>query len=137
MKKILLGLLVVVLVLGVLGASAYAGYRYGFRQGMIAASDGGLQFFGSGFGMRPNRMPIHNFSFNRGFDRDGFGMMQPWFGFGSFPLLRFLATLLFWGLIGWGIYMLITRSGWRLTRTTPTVTAPPPPAEENKTPDNT
>lgn len=143
MKKFLLGLLVLVLALVVLGATAYAGYRYGYIQGALATSDGNLQFSGRGFGMNPNRMPMHDFGFNRGFDRDGFGMMRGGYGFGfGFPVLGLLARLLFWGLIIAGIYWLITRSGWRLTRnnpvpaaTTPTTTVveTPPPASTEKT----
>lgn len=144
MKKFLLSLLVFVLVLSVLGATAYAGYRYGYTRGALAASDGNLQVFGRGFGFNPDRMPMYNFGFDRGFGRGEFGMMQRGFGFGFFRPLAFLGQLLFWGLIGLGIYLFITRSGWRLTRTTPAATTttttvvetpPPAPTEENRNSD--
>ena len=145
MKKFLLSLLVIILALGLLGAAAFAGYRYGFVQGMFAASSGpnaNGQSPDRGFWMNPRGMPMHNFGFNRGFDRDGFGMMRRGgFGFGFFPILGLLAWLLFLGLIIAGIYWLITRSRWRLTRTVPAVATPvapipvvetpPPPASES------
>lgn len=140
MKKFLLGLLVIVLGLGLLGAAAYAGYRFGFTQGMMTASNGELPSLGHGFGF--NRMPMREFGFSRGFDRGEFGMIRRGFDFGFFPLFGFLARLLFLGLVIAGIYWLITRSGWQLTRTAPatatttttTVVETPPPAstEENK-----
>jgi hypothetical protein len=87
---------------------------------------------------------MHNFGFQRCFDGDGFGMMRRGSGLGFFHPLAFLGQLLFWGLIGLGIYMLVTRSGWRFTRTpsaaattttTVVATPPPAPAEENKNSD--
>jgi len=136
MKKVLLSLLVIILALGLLGAAGYAGYRYGFTQGMIVASsttNGNGQSVVPGFGMGPRGMPMHNFGdlrgFNRGgFDRNGFGMMRRGaFGFG-FPLFGLMVRLLFWGLIVAGIVWLITRSGWHLTRTAPVTAAPVAPA---------
>jgi len=56
-------------------------------------------------------------------------------GFGFFSPLMFLARIAFWALAIWGIYMLVTRSGWRLTRAQPAPAAAPAPAEppaENK-----
>lgn len=98
--------------------------------------------------MGPRGMPMHEFGFQRGIDRQGFELLGRG-GFGSplFPLLSLLTWLLFLGLIGAGIYWLVTRSGWRLTRTAPapattttttTVVETPPPAtsEENKDPNN-
>ncbi|HJS19256.1 MAG TPA: hypothetical protein VJ785_10950 [Anaerolineales bacterium] len=121
MKKILLGLLILIVALVLLGAVGYAGYRYGFRQGALAASDGDAQFLMPGFGLGRQRMPMHDFGFDeRGFDRGGFGIRQRGFAFGFFPPFGLLLQLLFWGLILWAIYMLVTRSGWRLTRTTQT-----------------
>ena len=151
MKKVLLSLLVIVLALGLLGAAGYAGYRYGFRQGMVAGlnvTDEDGPSFVPGFGLTPRGMPMHSFGFQRGFDRDGFGMMgRGGIGFGFFPFFGLLLRLLFWGLIIAGIVWLITSSGWRLTRTAPvaattttttTVAETPPPAasEENKDPNN-
>jgi hypothetical protein len=139
MKKVLLSLLVIVIALGLLGAAGYAGYRYGFIQGMVAASVRNNTGSGSGptvrpggpgFGMMQPGMPMmHNFGSQRGFDRGGFGMMgRGGFGFRFFPLLGMLVWLFFLGLIGAGIYWLVSRSGWRLTRTAPVVAAPVPPA---------
>lgn len=131
MKKVLLSLLAVVFVLGLLGAAGYAGYRYGLNQGVLAASDGDTQFFMPRFGFDQYRMPRHDFGFNRGFDRPGFGMMDRSFGFGLFSPLLFLARLAFWVLVIWAVYLLIARSGWRLTRTTQT-TDPQPNSVETE-----
>lgn len=120
MKKVLFTLLAVVLVLGTLSAAGYAGYRYGFNQGVLASSDGDAQFLMPRFGFDEYRMPMHDFGFNRGFGRPGSGMMDRWYGFGFFSPLLFLARIAFWALVIWAIYMLISRSGWRLTRTTET-----------------
>jgi hypothetical protein len=131
MKNILLSLLVIFLILGALGAAGFAGYRYGFSQGILTSTDGETQSItprGFGFGLGPRRMPMHDFGFYR-FDRDGFGMMQRGFGFGFFPPFSFLLRLLFWGLILWAVYMLFTRSGWRLTRTTQTPETQQKPTE--------
>jgi hypothetical protein len=147
MKKVLLSLLVIVIALGLLGAAGYAGYRYGFTQGMVVASSNGAngQSVNPWLGMGPRGMPMRNFGPQRGFDRDGFGMMgRGGFGFGFFPLFGLLLRLLFWGLIIAGIVWLVTRSGWRLTRTVPVAAAPvasapvaetpPPPTSEEQSP---
>ena len=140
MKRFLLSLLVIVVALGLLGAVGYAGYRYGFTQGMIVASrgtNGNGPAVVPGFGTGPRGMPMHNFGFQRGDVRNGFGMMgRGGFGFGFplFPLLGLLMWLLFLGLIGAGIYWLVARSGWRLTRTTPVAAAPVAPAPLVETP---
>lgn len=148
MKKVLLSLLVIVIALGLLGAAGYAGYRYGFTQGMIAASSGtNGQSVIPGFGMGPRGMPMHEFGFQRGMDRDGFGMIgRSGFGFRIFPLFGLLVWLLFLGLIAAGIYWLVARSGWRLTRTSPAATTtttttvvetpPPAPTGENSNSDS-
>jgi hypothetical protein len=139
MKKFLLSLLVIIVALGLLGAAGFAGYRYGFIQGMIVASNqsttgngigngnGKVQPWGPGFGMMQRGMPMHNFGDGRGFERDGFGRMRRG-GFGFFPLLGALIWLLFLGLIVAGIVWLINRSGWRLTRTASVAAAPVTPA---------
>ena len=128
MKRVLLTLLAVLFVLSLLGAVGFAGYRLGFNQGVLATSDGDRPFMMPrefAFGMGPQRMPMHEFGFQRGFDHGGFGMMSR--GFGFFPWFGLLMRLLFWGLIVWAIYMLVSRDGWRLTRTTPASETPPPP----------
>ena len=130
MKRVLFSLLVVILILGALGAAGFAGYQYGYRQGALASSNGNNQVapFGRNFG--PNRMPLHNFGFGRGFDGD-FGIMRRGIGFGFLSPLFFLLRIAFWALVIWAIYMLISRSGWRLTRETTSTTTvnPPRPAE--------
>ena len=71
MKRVLLTLLAVLFVLSLLGAVGFAGYRLGFRQGVLAASDGDRLFITPrefGFGMGPGRMPMHEFGFQRGDD---------------------------------------------------------------------
>jgi hypothetical protein len=143
MKKVLLSLLVIILALGLLGAAGYAGYRYGFTQGMVTASarsantnkngNGRVEPWGPGFGMTPRGMPMNNFGYGRGINRHDFGMMRRG-GFGFFPLLGVLIWLLILGLIVAGIVWLINRSGWRLTRTAPAVVTPPPPAQVVETP---
>lgn len=118
MKKVLPTLLAVVLVLGVLGAVGFAGYRYGFQQGALSASNGDPQFLTPGYGFGAQRMPMHNFGdgFDRGFDPRGFNMMQNGRGFGFFSPFRLLIPIAFWGLILWAVYSLVMRSGFRLTR---------------------
>jgi len=132
MKKVLLTLLAVVVILGALGAAGFAGYQFGFRQGAVSTTDGNAQVapFGKDFG--PGRMPMHNFGFNhdRGFGPGGFGMMNHGMGFGFFAPLMFLARIAFWALVIWAVYMLVTRSGWRITRT---VQASEPQAKSEET----
>ena len=120
MKKVLLGLLAVVLILGVLGVAGLTGYRYGFDQGRLSASNGNDEFPAPRFGFGPQRMPMHNFEFDRGFGHGGFSMMPRGMGFGFFSPLIFLARIAFWVLVIWAIYTLIARSGWRLTKTAQT-----------------
>ena len=155
MKKFLLSLLVIILALGLLGAAGYAGYRYGFTQGLIFASaqsgsgsvtgngNGKVQPWGPGFGMMQRGMPMHHFGFTHDFDGDGINRLRRGgFGFGLLPLFGFLIRILFLGLVIAGIIWLINRSGWRLTRTAsvaptpvppaPVVETPPPATQENK-----
>ena len=134
MKKFLLSLLAIVLIVGLLGAAGFAGFQYGFRQGALSTSNGKTQvapFSGNNgpHGMMPGRN--FGFGFNHQFGRRGFGMMRPghMIGFGFFGPLMFLLRIAFWALVIWAIYILITRSGWRLTRqTTETAPASVPPA---------
>lgn len=136
MKKVLLSLLAVILVLAALAAAGLTGYRYGYAQGVLSASDGESQLVIPGFGFEWRRMPMHPFGFDRGFDR-GFGpggyhmMGGGGMGFGFFSPILFLLRIAFWGLVIWAIYMLVTRSGWRLTRTT-TVSEPEPGPVESQ-----
>lgn len=133
MKKFLPGLLTVVLILGVLGAVGFAGYRYGLNQAEFSAANGDAPQAVPGFG--PHRMPIHSFGndeFHRGLGGPGFRMMHGGRGFGFFAPLMFLLRLAFWALVIWAIYMLIVRSGWRLTRTVPAApVVEPSPSDSN------
>jgi hypothetical protein len=135
MKKVLLTLLAVIVIVGALGAAGMVGYRYGYYQGALNTTDGETPAFVPGFGDGPQRMPMHPFGFERdfgpgrGFDRD-FGMMPGGMrGFGFFAPLVFLVRIAFWALLIWAAYMLVTRSGWRLTRTSPPVESQPASAE--------
>jgi hypothetical protein len=124
MKRFLLGLLGVVVILAAVGAAGFAGYRYGFNHGALAASNGDTTRVIPGFGFGPQRMPMHNFGndeFNRRFGGGpGFNMMhRGGLGFGFFGPLMFLVRIAFWGLVIWALYTLVVRSGWRLTRTAP------------------
>ena len=119
MKRILLTLLAIIVGLGLFAAIGFAGYRFGYAQGVQASASGdatrsspGIRPFDN-FGSRG--MPMYNFGFHRGFGRGGFPMM----GLGFFSPWMFLGRIAAFALIGGFIYWLFTRSGWRLTRQTP------------------
>jgi hypothetical protein len=127
MKKVFLTLLAVVLVLGLFSAVGYTGYRFGYAQGVQTAANGdtaqpGLRPFDE-FGRRG--IPNLGDRFERGFGPGGFPMR----GFGFFSPLRFLVQIAVLGLLVWFVYWLLTRSGWRLTRTVQTTEPPPQPVE--------
>lgn len=131
MKKVLLTLLAVIVVVGALGAAGMVGYRYGFSQGISSATTAETPSVRPGFGFDPQRMPMHESGFGRdfgqgrGFDR-GSGMMPGgMMGFGFLGPLMFLARIAVWVLVIWAIYMLVARSGWRLTRATQPVETHP------------
>jgi len=131
MRKLLLGIISAVLIIGLFAGIGYAGYRIGYNQGAQAAGGGESPRFRQfeNFGLRG--LPMPNFGrgiergFNRGFGPDGFRRMG--FGFSS-PIL-FLGRIALLGLVLWFSYWLFTRSGWRLTRT-PQATATTPPSTE-------
>src|SRR6266496_1501275 len=131
MKRVLLSLLAIVLIVGLLGAAGFAGYQFGFRQGALSTSNGKTQVtpFSDSDNNGPRGFQQRNFGFGREFAPRGFGMMRPggmMMGFGFFGPLMFLLRIAFWALVIWAIYMLITRSGWRLTRqATPPVPVSP------------
>jgi hypothetical protein len=119
MKKVLLTLVGVVLILGLFSAVGYAGYRFGYAQGVqtVINSDTAqprLRLFDD-FERRgiPNLGDRFERDFPRGFGPGGFPMRE----FGFFSPLRFLAQIAVLGLMIWFVYWLFTRSGWRLTRT--------------------
>jgi hypothetical protein len=131
MKKVLLSLLAALVLLGLFAGVGYAGYRFGYAQGARAApstADGQVPELRPFDGWNPRRMPMHDFGFDRRFER-GVGMRGfPMMGFGFFPLI-FLGRIIVLALIIWFVYWLFTRSGWRLTRQT-IETAPPPKTED-------
>ena len=124
MKRVFLIILGIVVVLGVLAGTGFAGYQIGLRQGARASNDEIGPFLD-----RPNfDLERGPFAFDRGFERrfdrgfphGGFQMIRRG-GFGFFGPFMFLGHILFWGLIILLVYWLFTRSGWRLTRTEQTV----------------
>ena len=121
MKRVFLILLGIVVVLGVLAGTGFAGYQIGLRQGARASSNEEIGPFLD----RPNfDLERGPFAFDRGFERGlprgGFRMTHR-SGFGFFGPFMFLGHILFWGLIILLTYWIFTRSGWRLTRTEQTV----------------
>lgn len=133
MKRILLTLLAIIVGLGLFAAIGFAGYRFGYAQGVQATTNGddsrpapALRPFDE-FG--PRRMPMDNFGFDRGFPhRFGPGGF-PRMGFGFFAPLMWLGRIAVLALIIGFIYWLVTRSGWRLTRQT---AESAPPKTENE-----
>jgi uncharacterized membrane protein len=139
MKKVLLTLLALVLTVGLLGAAGFAGYQFGYRQGALSTSNGNAQVSPLPRNNGPRGMPMMPFGFGRGFGFGprGFGIIRHggMMGFGFFGPLMLLLRILFWVLVIWVIYLLITRSGWRLTRQStanpPASAQPSAPAESN------
>jgi hypothetical protein len=128
MKRFLLASLTIIVIAVVLAGVGFAGYRYGFQQGALAASNNGdtLPPFARGNDFGWNRMPMHEFgwSMRPGFQH-GFGdfrMMGRGGGFGIFPLFGLLIQLAILGFIVWLIYKLLT--GWRISFTRATVESP-------------
>jgi hypothetical protein len=133
MKRILLTLLVILVLLGSFAAVGYAGYRFGYAQGIQTIAQGGTPQIRPFDEIGPRGM--NNFGLDREFQR-GFGPGRPMMrGFGFFSPLRWLTPIAVLALIVLFVYWLFTRSGWRLTRqTTPsastTESVPPPPENE-------
>lgn len=116
MRRVLVALVVVIAALGLFAATGYAGYRFGFAQGVQAAAAGdnlrpGFRPFDDAL---PRGMPRNGFGFERGRHRGGF----PILAFGFFSPWILLGRLAVLALIVWFLYWLFTRSGWRLTRQT-------------------
>jgi hypothetical protein len=148
MRRFLLTLLAVLVILGGLAGAGFAGYRFGYQQGALAASDGEITIMpfrrGDDFGL--NRMPMHEFGwgmrpgFQRGFGEFGImGRGRGW-GFGIFPLFGLLVQLAILGFIVWLVYKLLT--GWRLSLTPRSVpessrVEPARPVESKSTTDET
>ena len=135
MKRILLTLLAAVLLIGVLAGAGYAGYQFGFRQGARTLSNGDAAPFVGRPEFNSERPPFPlERGFERGFDREiprgGFRMPHSDRGsFGFFSPFMFLGHIALWGLILLLVYLVLTRSGWRLTRTEQTVQQTSPTAE--------
>jgi len=134
MKRVLLTLLAIIVVLGLFAVVGFAGYRFGYVQGVQraqAAANGNttppiLRPFND---MNPRGMPRDGFGFGQRFER-GFGRGRfPMMGFGFLAPLFWLGRLLVLALIFWFVYWLFTRSGWRLTRETVTTTTAPAKTE--------
>jgi len=117
MKKVLLIMLAVIAVLGLFAATGYTGYRMGYAQGVERTADGQMSEFRPFERMGPGRMPMHDFGFGRGLDREFRAGGFPMIGFGFFPLFGFLWRVAIFALIIGLVYWLFTRSGWQLTRT--------------------
>lgn len=113
MKKILLTLLTVAVVVGALAGAGYAGYRVGYVQG--ATSSGDVPFFDRAERMHPNLAP--NFGRDFGFRSQPFhSPMMGRGGFNFFSPFRLLWNVAVLVLIGWFVYWLFAKSGWRVTR---------------------
>jgi hypothetical protein len=136
MKRILLALLGIIVMLGLFGAMGYAGYRFGYAQGLQSTVNGdytrpdpALRPFDE---FHPRGMP--GFGMDRRFKHDFGPGRFPMMGLGFFSALRWLVPIAVLALVVLFIYWLFTRSGWRLTRQTtasvpPTQAEPPPPTE--------
>jgi len=132
MKKVLLGAITLLLIIGLFAGVGYTAYRVGYNQGTQTTANSDNSPLGPFGGFGPRGMPLRDFGrdvergFHRGFGPGGFPRM----GFGFFAPLLFIVVLGF--IIGF-IYWLFTRSGWRLTRT-PQATAATSPntAGENQ-----
>jgi hypothetical protein len=140
MKKALLIILLVIVGLGLLAGVGFAGYRIGFMQGAVRA--GNLPAFGQFRHMDPGQMPMHkyNYNFGQGNERGymhmmGRGMMpNGGFGmgfFGFFGFFRLVWNLAILGLIVWFFYWLFRRSGYRITRDSPSTPDKPTGLEGN------
>jgi hypothetical protein len=152
MKKVLLSLFGVIIVIAILAGAGFAGYRVGYDQGVQASGKDNIAPSWLSEKHGRDEMPRFNFgrdtdgrperAFDRGFPRGYFRMMPRGHEFGIFSPLRFLAHIAMWVLILGLVYLLFTRSGWRLSlikqpvqdtpATIETEAKPPDPNSENK-----
>ena len=149
MRRVLLTLLAIVLIAGVLAGVGFLGYRLGYRQGALAASNGDLTVvpFGRDNDFNWGRMPMDRFHERVGpglhlqIRPGGFGMMPGVGGFGIFRSLGLLIQLAILGFVVWLVYKLLT--GWRLSLTPRSAPASPrvepaqPAASETETDETT
>jgi hypothetical protein len=127
MRRIILTLLATVIVLGLFAVAGYAGYRFGFAEGLratIGEEERQLRPF-EGF----ERRGLPDFGFERGLPRALRPARFPGVGFGLFWPLMFLGQIVLLALIVGFLFWLVARSGWRLTRQT-TENLPPHPENE-------
>jgi hypothetical protein len=108
MKKVLLTILIVIVTLGVLAGVGVAGFRIGYVKGAADSEKTPVMMRFNRIG--PDQMPMHRFDNDFGpFDQPNhFLMMRGGFGFGFFPIFRFVWNLAVLGLIVWFFY-------WRIT----------------------
>ena len=127
MKRVLLTILAILVVLGLFAAVGFTGYRFGYARGagVAAGADEQQRQVGPLDGFHPNRMPMHDFGFNRGFHREFRMRGVPGMGWGFFSPVMLLGQIAILALIVWFIYWLFTHSGWRLTRTVQTTDPEP------------
>ena len=139
MKKGILSVIGMVLIIGLFTGAGFAGYRIGYTRGVQASANGDAPPFGRFERFGPQRMPIPSFGkdFDRGFDHDfprgRFRIMQRGGGFGILYPLMLLSHLALWVLVIGLIYVLFTRSGWRLSVTKQPVQGPPATVEPIET----
>ena len=130
MKRFLLTILAIVLIAGVLAGAGFTGYRFGYRQGTLAASKGDTLVppIARGEAFHWKRMPMEGFgpgmphNFPPRWRPGDFGMMHRGRGFWIFPLFGFLIQLAIVGFIVWLVFKLLT--GWRFTLTRAAVESP-------------
>lgn len=141
MKKVLLTLLALSLVIGILAGAGFAGYRVGYDQGARASGNENIaspdrdEIPRFNFGRDSNNGPER--AFDRGFPRGYFRMMPRGREFGIFSPLRMLAHIAIWVLVIALVYLLFTRSGWRLSIEKQPIQDPPATIEtEAKPPDS-
>ena len=119
MKKALLTLLAVIVIVGALAGIGYTGYRIGYNHG--ATSSGITPFFGRSDRMNPNFMPTHKFDRDFGFRNQPYHsspmMGRGNSGFNMFSPFRFLWNAAILALVIGVVYWLVTKSGWRISRT--------------------
>jgi hypothetical protein len=143
MKKVLLWLFAVIIVFAVLAGAGFAGYRVGYDQGARASGNDNIapnwlsENRGSdeirGFNFGTDNDGRHERAFDRGFPRGYFRMMPHGRGFGIFSLVRLLTHLAVWALVIGLVYLLFTRSGWRLSLTKQPVQGQPATIEPIET----
>src|SRR5687767_12953332 len=103
MKRILLTLLAIIVGLGLFAATGYAGYRFGYAQGVQATAneDAPLPRLSPFEDFGPRGMPRHDFGFDRGFGRDrfpmmGFGFCSPLLFLGQIAVLTLMVLFIVW-----------------------------------------